>query len=543
MEVKPKHIVHKLSCEIKTSNSQTAQLFKDNLGDWLNNELLPLIEDYLDKMDDNAGLLHFQIPKLALTLQSPTPLFEGKRALLNLKSSDQLLHQARRQLEKQLRRLEQGLAEENLTDSQNRIIVNNQSSASAIYNNLDRKVNTIIYILTNGYKPWWLGNEEKAPLFFSDWEHKQAVNEILSHAEFRNFLKQAVRDPLLRKRLVYQFSFEQNQIIFDHYINSEFDVNLDNKLVKTLNKSLIKNLKIPVWSFLWTIDKDSDYRQGFLKLINSVFTKMISSSTDSKGEAQDFLKYALKLFGSINKKVTVQQVGSINDCVEKGEIISEKLFQRLLKSPEFNPDNLNGRSIEKDDSGKMESSPPSRKLDDPIQYFKDDNGQNNLDEGGMQVEQAGLILLHPFLKEFFLQTQLLNAQNEFVDVNRAVMLLHYLATKEELAFDHELIFEKFCCGLAVDTPIDREIKLTDIEKAQTEELLAEVIGHWKALKGTGTDTLRAEFLCRNGLLIFHGRYPKLVMERKTQDILLDKLPWGIGMARFPWKKELLFVEW
>ena len=35
----------------------------------------------------------------------------------------------------------------------------------------------------------------------------------------------------------------------------------------------------------------------------------------------------------------------------------------------------------------------------------------------------------------------------------------------------------------------------------------------------------------------------LPMERKAIDILLDQLPWGIGMIPLPWMPQMLHVEW
>jgi hypothetical protein len=35
----------------------------------------------------------------------------------------------------------------------------------------------------------------------------------------------------------------------------------------------------------------------------------------------------------------------------------------------------------------------------------------------------------------------------------------------------------------------------------------------------------------------------LIVERKAQDVLLEKLNWNISLVKFPWKKELITVEW
>jgi len=36
---------------------------------------------------------------------------------------------------------------------------------------------------------------------------------------------------------------------------------------------------------------------------------------------------------------------------------------------------------------------------------------------------------------------------------------------------------------------------------------------------------------------------RLTVERRAQDVLLARLPWGIGVLGFPWMKERIFVRW
>ena len=36
---------------------------------------------------------------------------------------------------------------------------------------------------------------------------------------------------------------------------------------------------------------------------------------------------------------------------------------------------------------------------------------------------------------------------------------------------------------------------------------------------------------------------RLEVARMGHDVLLDKIPWGIGFIKLPWMEEPLFVEW
>ena len=57
------------------------------------------------------------------------------------------------------------------------------------------------------------------------------------------------------------------------------------------------------------------------------------------------------------------------------------------------------------------------------------------------------------------------------------------------------------------------------------------------------DGLRDAFLKRDGLLIKKEDGWLLQVERKTLDVLLDKIPWGYSTVSLPWNSYLVFVEW
>jgi hypothetical protein len=161
------------------------------------------------------------------------------------------------------------------------------------------------------------------------------------------------------------------------------------------------------------------------------------------------------------------------------------------------------------------------------------------------VQNAGLILLHPFLRTFFIRTEI---ADEFGNINPqkldlAIQSLHFLATGKENVFESNLVFEKFLCGVPLKIPVARQSLITDEIKDLAEDLLKAVIGHWQAIGNTSPDGLRESFLQRNGKLIRNENNYKLIIERKVYDMLLDKLTWNISMVKLNWIKELITVEW
>jgi hypothetical protein len=161
------------------------------------------------------------------------------------------------------------------------------------------------------------------------------------------------------------------------------------------------------------------------------------------------------------------------------------------------------------------------------------------------ISNAGIILLWPYLERFFTRVDLL-AEKRFKNqeaAERAAVLCHYLASLHELPSEPLLTLNKLLCGLDLAEPIALEIILTDDEKLAIEELLSAAASNWPALKTTNPQALRQLFLQRNGSIqIKDGSY-LVRIERKSHDILLDKLPWSIANIKLPWLDTLIRVEW
>ncbi len=113
----------------------------------------------------------------------------------------------------------------------------------------------------------------------------------------------------------------------------------------------------------------------------------------------------------------------------------------------------------------------------------------------------------------------------------------------ENAFEGNLIFEKSLCGGPLKIPVQQKSLLTDSIKTEANGLLVEVIRYWPALKNTSADGLREAFIQRDGKLFQEDAKYRLIVERKAQDVLLEKLSWNISVIKLPWISNILFTEW
>ena len=161
------------------------------------------------------------------------------------------------------------------------------------------------------------------------------------------------------------------------------------------------------------------------------------------------------------------------------------------------------------------------------------------------IFNAGVIMLHPFLLHYFKALKLVERDQFINDLaqQKAIHLIQYLATRERGLPEYELLLPKFLCNLPFDVPIEREVEITESEMQEGEELLMAAIKHWGALGDASPDALREGFLQREGKLEKRQNGWYLKVEQKTLDILLGKLPWGLGIIKLPWMEELLRVEW
>jgi len=161
------------------------------------------------------------------------------------------------------------------------------------------------------------------------------------------------------------------------------------------------------------------------------------------------------------------------------------------------------------------------------------------------INNAGLVLLNPFLATYFVRLGMMEG-GKFVNPDmqlRAVHLLQYLVNGQSNSPEHFLVLNKVFCNVPIEEPVQAEITLTDKEKAVSEELLKAVLNSWDKLKNTSIVGLQQSFLQRDGALVFKDDAWHLKIEQRGYDVLLQTLPWTIGMIKTPWMDKFLYVEW
>jgi hypothetical protein len=170
---------------------------------------------------------------------------------------------------------------------------------------------------------------------------------------------------------------------------------------------------------------------------------------------------------------------------------------------------------------------------------------NKVDEQGIYLVNAGMVLLHPFLLQFFRNLQFLEKESfkDILSQQKSLYLLHYLATGNTKPQEHELVIAKVLCSWTLEKPVDNLVNLTEKELNESNELLLSAIQQWSILKSTSPNGLREGFFQRKGKLFRKNDALVLQVERGPIDMLLDHLPWNLSIIKLPWMHDILKVEW
>lgn len=338
------------------------------------------------------------------------------------------------------------------------------------------------YFMQTGQFPWWSGKEV-------------SVNEVFNHVFSKN--RQALKellieifgDSVMLKRLVFQIDNEVLVSVLVPVFEMQNRISSIQEAILIFQKehSLIQ----------WT----TEFRQklsleGFLALVRrQLHAGEYSEATD--------IRMVLERMKEVVERMTIKP-GAVN-----GVDIQEDSVENTL---------IDDSSFQKKDSNAVEK---------------------------IMTPHAGLILIAPFLPQFFKNNDLLD-EDGFVNKEAkmtAIHLLNYIATGEQRAEEHQLSLEKLICGVPFEEPIPREGELSGKNIAEADDLLKSVSEHWRPLRNTSIAGLRDSFLIRDGILYNEGAQWRLRVERKAYDMLLSMITWGFATIKFSWTPKSIETEW
>lgn len=181
-----------------------------------------------------------------------------------------------------------------------------------------------------------------------------------------------------------------------------------------------------------------------------------------------------------------------------------------------------------------------------MQSFSVNNDYDTEDHNKYSTDVAGIVLLHPFLANYFRQVKLVDENNQFISLEKqihAVHLLSYLTGKRKRHHSHLLNVEKIICGLSPTFPIPTKYHINEMEKKEAQDMFAAIKQYWKSISKTSIEGIQTSFIHRQGIITFEEPYWLIRVEGSTLDILMDDLPWEMSMLIFPWMDRNILIEW
>lgn len=168
--------------------------------------------------------------------------------------------------------------------------------------------------------------------------------------------------------------------------------------------------------------------------------------------------------------------------------------------------------------------------------------------GCVTVGNAGLVLLTPWFPRLFAMLGLLDeGGKDFKDVEsrkRAVFVMQRMVSLEEREYAmSDLMFNRILVHLPFSEVLPNHVELTNEEIEAVDSMLEGVKGNWSLMAATSVKGVQHSFVERKGVLEMQEERMLLTVEPRSYDLLLDSLPWGYKLVRFPWLEKRIHVNW
>lgn len=553
-----KHIINKVFLEINTNSKEKGYYLKDNIDAFLQKEIFSFLENYFDELDSKNPSHSVQLEKLNIDIAINQ----------NLDSEDfkeQILQKITKQVEEVFEKEDSNIEGYKLIKPQ------------------EKEIESFFHFLETGTNTWWKTSNNNFKII-----DDSTFDEILNDEIFSFKWKNTIQKPIVRTRFIKQFSDNQIVTILKKGILLKKN-NADNsaktiKIVaikKNIETNISKNQLIPNQRFLiWEIvvlslldTSDSILKQKLSRLICNVFEfhkkksflehrELLLKEIENQITHQNELELLANLDAIVliiekkldkvilkeketgietQKEIETEKIQDNQKTTSDSDLILLRNKNETVRSDDKNIESLSNKSIEKDPNNHEEVIDEKEPSFEKEENIIDATSRNSSD---LYVENAGLVLIHPFLKSLFENCKLLGKDNTINNPEVGAHLLHYIATGKEQDYENAMAFEKFLCNIPLSQPIERNIFLSEEMKKEAEAMLQAVLSNWDIMKTSSAELLQNEFLQRPAKLTINGdESPTIIIERKTQDILLDKLNWNLSIIKLAWKKRIIYVNW
>ena len=579
-----KHIINRNTLELTIENQSRGIEIQQKTANAVKNNLQPQFDRLFSNLVSEND--HLTIDQLTIDLGT----------ISEHKLEEELVSKSLKQLEEKLSLLlHKHHSEGTLYEGEIEYRPVKSTYTSAIVN----KQEIIRSFFLTGQIPWYSSDKD---LSATSLLIKELTNKELPSG-FLSFLFRLLKEGKVQLRIAYQLTDKQYSILVKKMVSTKKEqVVSHNQILQFIQQIEEHNLKtIAKISYLSFVTSDSNLRweEVIIQFFKKITTQILSNYSGNKRiQLLSQMVYYL-VHSSLTKKTKIQIITFLVQepvitksqkliLLSKTNLIKhdDHYFKKLIQSIEDETQANKSKNLKKEvddvnnDFFKKES-PRSKKMDNlpEVEIIKSSNitmvdEESSANEGtgnstsedssieflikdssrdimqminhGITIQNAGVIVLHPFLLHLFDGLNLLDENKHFNDSVaqfKAIHLLQYMANGSKETAEQELTLNKIICGLDLDEPVPLDAHLKESELDECNNLLSVVLEKWSALKTKSINSLRDGFLMREGKISNNNQGWNLFIERNTLDVLLDKLPWSISIISLPWMNELIYTEW
>ncbi len=492
MKIFNQHILHQVNLEVNTNSEQQAFRLKNEMDSFLKDDFLPMIEQLLDEIIPNGQIIRYDSIDLEIKLDNG-----GKLEL----ARELLVDQLKAKLHISVPHYSLQLPVPGVVGDVEKWSENGSSKTDLrqkpplVVEPISDDEESLLYFLETGQLPWFVDPAE----FTASIESKSNTILVQNKVFLQKLIALFATSPYALERFVHQMNLDFTLEMIVHLIGNK---SFDRKKFKSGITQLSARQKI--------------------NLYQSIIGRLVEIDQQSRMNLHQEMR---------NGSSPITSIQATKSIAEIMELIG--MNAKYAETLEHN----GGTSIKKSQNNHS---------DEHLNPKKDSKPDHKaIDLKAIYVQNAGLILAHPFIHQLFIQTACTHHDKKLLPekMQKAVQLLHYLASGRDVGLEFNLTFEKYLSGLPLETPLVRLSELSETDRNECDEVLRAMVKHWPELKNTSPDGLRQLFFHRNGKLDVQQTPHKLYVERKAQDVLLDYLQWNISIVKLPWMNDLLFVEW
>jgi hypothetical protein len=531
-----KHIINRQVLEVTIRERTKSASIQNKISEVVLQKLYPALDSVFSKISGNGEIVRLDKLEIDLGTIPEKELENG------------LVEKAVKEIEEKITRLLKGGLSTSPPVSVRGINTTTINDRITIPSMSEDALEQFAFFLKTGRWPWWhisTGTSTSSGSFSFDKIFAEVVK--YESEDLKSALLPIMEKPDARQRMVFQLSLSQldriiNQLAGHQFViyNNQFQVLLDcfdskafNRFKPYITEHFYKTVLIYICENL--VLSNEVRKVGFAKeILNSVWDQFLRN----KIEISEETLAEIKTFKNKEYKDKVSGGNKNRKAVYK---LVELFFEKIKEN--------SATTLETRKAGyaetmlKTDGETGTKSNENKVSLFAP---KPSTDSENILINNAGLVLVHPFLRYFFEGLNLLNHDlgfNSRYNAFKAIHLLQYIVTGEEGAMENELMLNKILCGIGITEPVPKSIPLSAEEKEECIHLINTILERWKALKTRNPAALRETYLQRTGILKPAGDSWNLTIERNTFDVMLEKLPWSVNLVSLPWNSQLIYVEW